>query len=267
MKMETESETEHRDTDDVGRLVGGLNRVPAPRNFERAVMTKIARGAPIPRRTFGWRIAVVSAVPALFLVAVSISFLLSRSNNHDQAPANMSVAGAASPEYSRPNAPSPDRGDEQTPPTNNQFASAAPAEQQITRPTPPSTLRVAPRSRPARGPGGGSFDEGVDRGQVVISQPNPQQIPADRSDVIRNNPMPLRDIFTQLGITAQYSGGWVVRGVAANSQAERSGVKPGDIVVAIGDTPINANSEFRGQFAASTIRVSRNGKELELGLR
>jgi S1-C subfamily serine protease len=79
--------------------------------------------------------------------------------------------------------------------------------------------------------------------------------------------VPVKDILLQLGITASYNAGWVVRTVENNSLAARSGVEVGDVVTALGKTTLASDTEFKGSFEASTIKIKRNGQEKELPLK
>ena len=132
----------------------------------------------------------------------------------------------------------------------------------------PAMTNTAKRRQP-QPPTGGSTDEalGEQRPVTTISNASNASIPANRDDVIAKNSVPIREMLAQLGITAEFTDGWVVRRIVANSQAERSGLKPGDVLTALGDTALNNSTEFKGQFSASTIRIRRDGQDLQLVLR
>jgi len=68
-------------------------------------------------------------------------------------------------------------------------------------------------------------------------------------------------------------GGAGVESVAPNSPAERAGVKPQDVIVGFGDTPVRSNDDLLSMLDQSaigrdsTLRVLRGGRELTLQVR
>lgn len=264
MRRETENEIEQTDTDDVSRLIRKLKPVEAPRNFKRAVMTRIAEGVPARRLIFGMSPVLAYTLPLVLIAVIGIAlFVSTRSTTSPQT----EVAGPGSSRFTSNQTPAP--------------AVATPSVEQTTvavnppteRKPVPLTQAPPPANNPTRKPtqrsGGGSIDEAVNEKRAVTPAIGDQNRPysANRDEVISSNGVPAREMLLQLGMTAEFSGGWVVRRVAANSQAERSGVKAGDIVVALGDTALNGGTEFKGQFSASSMRVRRGGQELNLSLK
>jgi serine protease Do len=70
-----------------------------------------------------------------------------------------------------------------------------------------------------------------------------------------------------------FEGGAGVESVAPNSPAERAGVRPQDIIVGFGDTPVRSNDDLLSMLDESaigrdsTLRVLRGSKELTLRVR
>src|SRR5215208_5243110 len=71
----------------------------------------------------------------------------------------------------------------------------------------------------------------------------------------------------------EFEGGAGVESVAPNSPAERAGVKPQDVIVSFGDTPVRSNDDLLSVLDQSaigrdsTLRVLRGGRELTLRVR
>jgi S1-C subfamily serine protease len=70
-----------------------------------------------------------------------------------------------------------------------------------------------------------------------------------------------------------FEGGAGVESVAPNSPAERAGVRPQDVIVGFGDTPVRSNDDLLNMLDESvighdsTLRVLRGGRELNLRVR
>lgn len=73
--------------------------------------------------------------------------------------------------------------------------------------------------------------------------------------------------------SGSFSGGAGVENVASNSPAERAGVRPGDVIVGLGDATISSTDELLNLLDESaidrdtTLRVLRNGKERRFDVR
>jgi len=264
MRRESKNEIKQTtDGDDVGRLIGELKPAEAPPNFERAVMTRIAEAVPAPRGVFGMSPALAYSLPLVLIVLVGFAVFLATRQTASQQP---EVAGQSRSQFTSNETPAP--------------AVATPSvEQTAVAVSPPTDRKAAPTSqtpppinsstrKQAQRPGGGSIDEAVNEKRAVAPAGDQSRTySANRDEVVSSTAVPAREMLLQLGMTVDFSGGWVVRRVAANSQAEHSGVKSGDIVVALGDMTLNANTEFKGQFSAASIRVRRGGQELNLILK
>jgi hypothetical protein len=84
----------------------------------------------------------------------------------------------------------------------------------------------------------------------------------------KENPMPVKEVFSQMGINADFENGkWRVKSVTANSVGESSGVKENDIIEAIDDQPLTAETVFNKTAGGKSITVTRNGEKSQIRLR
>ena len=72
-------------------------------------------------------------------------------------------------------------------------------------------------------------------------------------------PIAVREVLTVMGIDAEKNDGWKVKSVSPNSVAERVGIKPGDVILALGDHELSTTTEFQNSGSINAIRYSRNG--------
>ena len=262
MKREVENEIEQADADGVSRLIGELKPADAPRNFERAVMARVAKGASTPRRIFGMSPAIAYALPLVLILLMGVAVFVA---TRQMATPQPDVAGPGPSQFTTNQTAAPPVAS----PSVEQTAVAVnpPTERKVSPPSEaPPPINSSTRKQTQR-PGGGFTDEAVGEKRPIAPGTSNRPYAANRDEVISSNAVPVRDILATLGITAEFTRGWIVRGVTANSQAEHSGVRTGDVVVALGDTTLNANTDFKGQFSASSIRVRRGGQELGLSLK
>ena len=262
MKREVGSEIKPQDADDVSRLLGALKQTEAPRNFERAVMARLTGGAPRLRRIFGMSPGLAYALPLVLIAVVGIAIFMTTRRAATSQP---DVAGTS--QFSASQSPAAPVA---VPAVEPSIVAESPQnEHKVLSPVEPPSPTNSPKRRQAATSSGGSKDEALGQERPITSIPNAPNAPvsANRDEVISNTSVPVRDILSTLGITAEFSTGWVVRRVAANSQADHSGVKTGDIVMALGDTTLNVSTEFKGQFAAATMRIRRGGQEIKLALK
>src|SRR5262249_3531750 len=115
----------------------------------------------------------------------------------------------------------------------------------------------------------GSYDQANPRPKVPPppgfgnqnSSPNPDE-------VITSSALPVQDILSDVvGVKADYKGGWVVRSIIPNGAASRSDIRVGDVIISLDKTVLSANTVFKGKGGATSVRVRRNGQELELALK
>jgi C-terminal processing protease CtpA/Prc len=104
------------------------------------------------------------------------------------------------------------------------------------------------------GPARQIFPRGLDPSKTPTANP-------DLSD----SGIKIRDILSGLGITArENANGWAVSSVSANSAAARSGIKAGDVIVAIGDQPLSEITGRTSSFTIRSIRLRRDGRTITI---
>ncbi|MEP7148216.1 MAG: PDZ domain-containing protein [Acidobacteriota bacterium] len=77
----------------------------------------------------------------------------------------------------------------------------------------------------------------------------------------------VREVFEMLGINAEFlESGWKVLSSSANSAADRAGVQAGDVIEAVDGQVLERTTTFKGGFGGKTLRVRRDGKQVNLNL-
>jgi membrane-associated protease RseP (regulator of RpoE activity) len=125
-------------------------------------------------------------------------------------------------------------------------------------------------SEPNSNSGGGSITLGQGQTQPIYPQgirPNIPRSNVNTNEVISPDTIPVQDILGMTGISAEYKNEWLVRGVAKNSIAERSGIRSGDAIMAINDKPLTAETNFHGSGSITSLTVRRDGQSLVLKLK
>jgi hypothetical protein len=265
-EVENEKEFVDRDEEAISRLVGDLRHVEAPANFERRVMSQIAEGEPKTPSLFSFPAIVLAASAVVVLLVGSIVFYnmrrtVAQENEVVQMPVTTPVRQSTAPAQppvaplSSPNPETAARNDRE------------PA-QQITA---PYRQIQRPLSIPGNSnSGGGSFDRGQNQIKPLYPQgfdPKPRRNNTNTSEVISTESIPVKDVLMMLGISAEFKDAWIIQSVSKNSSGERSGVKVGDLIDAIGDSRISADTNYRGGGRFTTIAVRRDGQSLVLKLK
>jgi len=224
--------TAEMENEPVSKLLAGLSRVEAPKDFDFRVKARIARGRPAEPRGMWLPAWVRIAVPAGVLIAGSyFGFNAFYPVQQDQATASMGVMNPAPIEPVTQKLP--EQSDVQT---NVAMAQVEPERAEVkpdtdakTDPVPPRKL-VANTGDSKKQPGGGSYDQ-------VVRRP----------DLISGVNLP------QIGINTVNSGSAMTVGsVRPGSVADRSGVKAGDVIEKIG---------------TNSLRVRRDGKSITIELK
>jgi len=252
---------EIQDEASVSRLVGELKHVEAPANFERRVMSRIANGEPAARRPFLGIPALAFAALLVMLVGV---FLAYRSAND---PSDQFVV--IDTDYIKPDAQPVPTAETQAQPDRSLTAGSGINPQ----PVPTDAIRHSTVSPNNAGSNriGGSYDTG--QGQTRTPNPeginpqNPRTSLPNQNDVVSAQPLSVKDILETLGISADFSNGWKVSQVAANSMAARSGVQAGDVVIALGDNDISNKTKIENSGSVGNVRVRRSGKVVDIKLK
>ncbi len=117
---------------------------------------------------------------------------------------------------------------------------------------------------------GGSIDRTLGSANTIL--PPGFQSEPQKKDIAASNAggadIAVRDVLQMLGVSADPDAdGWRVRSAAANSMAQRAGVRVGDVIEAINGTPLEPNMTFKGGISVKTLRVRRDGKQVTLYLK
>ncbi len=79
--------------------------------------------------------------------------------------------------------------------------------------------------------------------------------------------IPVADVFGIIGVQADFVGGtWKVSSSKENSMAQRAGIAAGDVIEAIDGRPLAEKTTFKGSITPTSVRVKRDGKQVELKL-
>jgi len=265
-EVENKNEFVDRDEETISRLVGGLKHVEAPANFERRVMSRIAEGETKPRSFVSLPTLVLAAGAVIVLLVGSLVFYNMRrpatqGNDVVQTPVAAPVPQSSAPAQ-HPVAPQPMADPETVAQNGGESIQQAPAQNRQT----PKQIRPETNSNI----GGGSITLGQGQARPVLPEgidPRSRRTNVNTSEIVSPNAIPVRDILEMSGISAEFQNEWVVKAVAKNSIAERSGVKTGDAVTAINDKQLTADTNFHGFGSITSLTVRRDGQSLTLKLR
>ena len=255
----------------LSELLHGLNRVDAPANFETRVKARIAAGDSAKRSGWGLPVPVYAVSLAVVLVFLGAVFLLGESIwgggvkgvpavaevNHSR-PALSNQTAITPPAGTQPSAvPGTDA---LAPGANSEVAGGTDA-------TPlPMFDKRNPRERLQQQPGGGS----VESAQNTAEQPTARGLDPNAVRQVPRGAGPSLSVsifFDALGLKAAFEGQELkVSSVRDGSVGEKTGVKVGDVIEAIGDTKITPSTTFAGSIQAKSITVIRGGKSMKLSL-
>jgi membrane-associated protease RseP (regulator of RpoE activity) len=245
----TNDEVLARDEQHICDMLGCLERVEAPANFEFRVKGRIAarRQSDTKRRWVPASAAI--AAPLGLALAIGGYFVISTSYSPgvvaepQTAELKPAVLPQAEPSFSV------------LPPV----AAASPVEAEtVALSTGPATSRPIPVSpgikrtnlvRPPANFAGGSIDE------------------TRRISPEINVSLPAKEALLSIGVDANYGGSsWTVGSVRSGTAAARSGLKPGDVIEAVNGRPLDVNTSFEGKFTGHSVRVRREGKIVQVDL-
>lgn len=245
--------TQQADHLDVGRLIGTLKRVQAPKDFDFHVRARIAKGRPVERRSSWLPASVRYAMPLVLLLAVGgyFGFKTMYSTGEANVPA---VAYAPSDPVtvapSRVESPGPALlvPTAETPSTQTIADAKVPdSSNKVTRTVQKTPSLTDPKTEK---PGGGSVDMGQ-ANAASIRQPD---------TVDDNAPGPVRKVIvsasqflSSVGILASSAGnGGRVQSVSGS--AANAGIQVGDVIESV-------------NVQTGTVIVRRDGKTITAKLR
>jgi membrane-associated protease RseP (regulator of RpoE activity) len=268
MNKEVVNEEEFVGHDEVAisSLIAELEHVEAPANFERRVKARIAEGETKTRSFFPLPALALAAGAVIVLLVGSIVFYNLRRSD---APDNVAIqTPVAAPDQQNTGpaqqtlAPQPTANPETVAQNGDEPVQKFPAQNRQSQ----KQLRPETNSNI----GGGSITLGQGQARPVLPEgidPRSRRTNVNTSEIISPNAIPVQDILEMSGISAEYKNAWLVKAVAKNSIAERSGIKAGDAIIAINDKQLTADTTFHGSGSINSLTIHRDGQPLTLKLK
>jgi hypothetical protein len=232
--------------EEVGRLLGSLKRVEAPKDFDFHVRARIAKGRPAEARRSWLPASLVYGAPLALVLVVGGYVGYRTTSTVEQA----GGPAAAAPTASAPQSAAPSASDVATNPSR---ISEVPSDQTLAGTKMPDAANKATKTaqktpvtadQKTEKPGG-SYDEAA-RDSVTIRQPDvDDNEPAPPKKAI----VPVNQFLSSAGVST--SGSTIV---SVSGAATRAGLKAGDIIQAV-------------NVQTGTVRVSRDGKTVSVLIR
>lgn len=250
----------------VSGILYALPRVDAPGNFDILLRRRIANHKPANESRTGVLLALKFAMPVIALLGFGAFIIFSDGSKIDQAAVPPVADSSFASTQIDTEFTSPEKPNLLVPDENGivPVGPHGPNTQALVSPQPSNKLQKDPLIR------GGSEDRTVERADDPILPRgfNPgKKVPGPESVSPLTSVLAVQEVLSAVGISCDFgAAGCEVSSVAANSIAARAGLKTGDIVDAIDDKTVNAQTVFRGSFTGKTLHVLRDGKRLSLGL-
>jgi hypothetical protein len=224
----------------ISNLLGGLERVEAPENFEFGVKARIASGEPKESTSpFGF---VKIAVPTAAFAGLAAFLYMSGFMFGDIPPVQVAEEKPAVISTQETL-----RGETQEVPAKEPGTVSNLRETQIAsaRANGANNKTRAAVDAVKRPIGGGSIDQTL----------NPDR-PIKRA-------IPVQRVLETAGISAEFQGDRCVAN-SVSGPAERIGVKGGDVILTVNNVPIKSSTTFEDGVELKSVRVNRAGRNLKL---
>lgn len=225
--------------EEIGRLLRGLKRVEAPKDFDFHVKARIAKGRPAEPRRSWLPASVAYGAPLMLLLAIG-GYVGFRTTYTTDQPVVATAPAEAVPQPVVPVAGTVTPGPE--------VAAGLPPDQMLAGVKPSDTgnkVMKTGQKTPATANSGGSYDSAV-RGSTTITQPDvDDNEPAPVKKVI----VPVSQFLSSAGVNA--SGGKIV---SVSGAAASAGLKAGDVIQGV-------------NVQTGTVRVSRDGKTISVTIK
>lgn len=245
----------------VSELLGTLNRVEPPGDFDARVRARVAQGRPAASRSWPLVLARIS-VPAALLIALGGYFGWNMLNQ----PVNVPVVADVQQPDQREREPVSEPIEQPAIEPEDLVATRDSGSRPNSNMPIPDT-RLPDRTTPREEPG---FSEDISLSPTRIIRP--RGIDPDRvitnANIAGNTRRLASEVLGMLGVAASCSvAGCRVSSVSPNSVAANSGLRAGDLIESIDGRPINGGTMFGGQFTAGSLRVRRDGVIVNIALR
>ncbi|MET0754382.1 MAG: hypothetical protein ABWZ66_13450 [Pyrinomonadaceae bacterium] len=260
------------DEEKICELLGNLQRVDAPKDFDFQLKARIANAKPqdfraAPRLFPILRYAAPLGLAIIVLAVVVINGLYSFDNNSVPTVAgNYVQKPAANVNFPIVNQPNTVEIAETTPSAKDTeifpaiaVNSAKPEKRIFSRDSELAGNIKKPKNSEAQPKNNG--------GSLVQSSGNPSVLLPNGFNP--NNSYSVKEILSINGIEADFSNKkWKVKSVAQNSIAERSGVKANDVIEAINDRKLSAETvASEGRLNVNKLTVARGREKIEINLK
>lgn len=260
MKLENQNSILFSDDarDEVATALSNLKRVDAPGDFDFKLRARIAQSEPAQVRRTGMLLAAKFALPVVVLLGFGAFLIVSNGDG----PA---VSGV--PQMVDQPVQSAPTGETELPAAGDGGVASA------TSPASPAGNNQTNRSSNSKGaidqllPAGGSVDSAIEPESALLPRGFDSNPKIDPGSIQSNSQFSVNDLLSMIGANGEFTGGgFLVRSVSVNSVAARAGLRGGDMIEAINDKAINAQTVFRGAFSGKNIRISRDGRRMSLNL-
>jgi hypothetical protein len=265
-----ENEILSRDEARVRELLGSLERVEAPKDFDFKLKARIANAEPNdykPRLFPFLRYAAPLGLAILVLALVVLNGLYSTDVNSIQV-AEKTVQNPSE------NISLPDNSQ----PKEEFVAAGNPTTANSEKPEAPSFAANTILAEKSKKPkiqtrnadnGGGSKDFSFTPKSPILPpglNPDKQvEIPKDFKNL--NSDTSVKDVLSIIGIEASFEKNrWKVNSVKQNSRAERSGVKANDVIEAIDENRLATETISTKNVNGNKLTIVRGGEKLEIKL-
>jgi hypothetical protein len=229
---------------EVADMLGGLKRIEAPENFEFGVKARIAKGE--PKGTGSPFTFLKIAIPTAALASLGLFLYLSGFMSGELP--TVQVAEDTKPAVTETqdtrHALTQDAVSKEPGPLQNGRESQIASARNVPNKRGGSTDRTESAT-------GGSIDQTLNPDQPILPEGTRARTAAE--------------VLGSLGVNAEFQNDrCVARTVAGGSPAERIGVKRGDVILTLNDTPLHRSTTFKGRVELRSIRVFRAGQNTKL---
>lgn len=269
-----ENEILSRDDARVRDLLGSLERVDAPKDFDFKLKARIANGAPkdVQPRVFPiLRYAAPLGLAVIILAVIVFNGLYSFDRNSVPTIASNSAANPVEnlslPDNSQPQFVAASNTEDLKNPAAETFdvnKFSGNSKNELTE-----NLRKPKSASQDEKNGGGSTLKAGTQPKIFlppgISSNKTIEAPKDLTSALS-----VKDVLSLIGVEGNFSDNkWKVEAVRQNSQAERSGVKVNDVIEAIDEKDLSTgtiSTDSKGTFSGKKLTVVRGGERLEIKL-
>ena len=274
-KSPNETEILSADEQKLREMCLALNKVDAPKDFDFKLKARLAgakRSDYAPRFGFAWRYALPALALILVLGLLAFNGAFSAPNesplfaeNPVAAPTNPALPQNTTISSVAPPPQIPDQNPVDLPPAQT-LPKVLQSEVAVSK----TKNRAAFKTRQSKNDNfGGSADKSAKTPPVLLPKGFDQNSVTPKNlNIQPSSPITVKDVLSISGINADLENGkWKVKSVTANSIGESSGVKENDVIEAIDDQPLSAETVFVKTVKGQTITIMRNGEKSQLKLR